>query len=145
MRGTRAAPDPQVALEHPGRVLERLALEQAGEEQVALLEAQQLLVELAHVGAREQAAGLELDERRGDEQELGGDVEVEAVEALDLDQERVDDLGQGDLPELHLFLEDQVQQEVERPLVDRGAHLVRHRATRLQEPNSTVCGPGRPD
>ena len=64
-------------LERRGRVLERLALEQAGEEQVALLEAEQLLVELGVVEAGEQAAGLELHERGRDEQELGGDVEVE--------------------------------------------------------------------
>ena len=61
----------------PGRVLEGLALEQPGEQEVALLEAQQLLVELDVVAARQQPPRLELDQRRGDEQELGGDVEVE--------------------------------------------------------------------
>ena len=66
-------------LEARGGVLERLALEQAGEQQVALLEAEQLLVELDVFEAGEQAAGLELHERGGDEEELGGDVEVERL------------------------------------------------------------------
>ena len=76
LRGTQRAPT-RSGPRAPGRVLERLALEQPGEQQVALLEAQQLLVELDIVGAGQQAAGLELDERRGDEQELGRDLEVE--------------------------------------------------------------------
>ena len=65
-------------VERGRRVLERLALEQAGEQQVALLEAEELLVELGVFEAGEQAAGLELHQRGGDEEELGGDVEVEA-------------------------------------------------------------------
>jgi hypothetical protein len=59
-------------------VLERLALEQAGEQQVALLPQRELLVEVDVGAARQQAPGLELDQRGGDQQELGGDVEVEA-------------------------------------------------------------------
>ena len=65
------------AVEDRGDVLERLALEQAGEQQVALLPERELLVEIDVVATREQAACLQLDERRGDQQELGRDVEVE--------------------------------------------------------------------
>ena len=43
--------------EHPGRVLERLALEQPREQEVALLEAHQLFVEVDVVPARAAAAG----------------------------------------------------------------------------------------
>ena len=64
-----------------GRVLERLALEQAGQEQVALLPEGQLLVEVDVVAARQQPPGLELDQRGRDEQELGGHVEVEGLRA----------------------------------------------------------------
>ena len=74
-----------------GRVLERLALEQAGEQEVALLEAQELLVELDLLERRQEAARLELDERRRDEQELGRDLEVEALHALELGEVLVDD------------------------------------------------------
>ena len=77
VRGTLRSARAHEAVERLGRVLERLALEQAGEQQVALLEAQQLLVELELVEAGQQAAGLELHQRGRDEQELGGDVEVE--------------------------------------------------------------------
>src|SRR5205823_13129661 len=102
-----------------GRVLERLALEQPGEQEVALLEEGQLLVEVDVVAARQQPAGLELDEGGGDEQELGGDVEVEVAHAVDLDQVGVDDRAQGDLVEVDLLAGDAVQQQVERPVADR--------------------------
>ena len=117
-------------LERLGRVLERLALEQARQQEVALLEAQQLFVELELVEAREQAAGLELHQRGGDEQELGGDVEVELLEAVELGDVGVDDLAERDLPELHLLLEDEVEEQVEGSLEHRGADRVRHRVER---------------
>ena len=50
-----------------------------------------------------------------------------AVHAVELGEVRVDDLRERHLPELHLLLEDEVEQEVEGPLVDRGADRVRHR------------------
>ena len=61
---------------------------------------------------------------------------------LDLGAERVDDAREGDLPEVDLFLEDQVQQEVERALEDRRRDLVRHgeQATRRE---SQGCGISR--
>ena len=135
VRGTLRSARRMQAFERLGRVLERLALEQARQQQVALLEAQQLLVELEVVEAREQAAGLELHQRRRDEQELGGDVEVEAAShALELGEVGVDDRAERDLPELHLLLEDEVQQEVERALEHRGADRVRHRVERTGRP-----------
>ena len=76
-RGNGPAGGVGQAGEHGGDVLERLALEQAGQEQVALLPEGQLLVEVDVVAAGQQAAGLQLDQGGGDEQELGGDVEVE--------------------------------------------------------------------
>ena len=65
------------AQQRGGGVLEGLALEQPGEQQVALLPERQLLVEVDVVVAGQQPPGLELDERGGDQQELGGDVEVD--------------------------------------------------------------------
>ncbi len=64
-------------LQGAGSILERLALEQPRKQQVALLEAEQLLVELDVFEAGQEAPRLELDECRGDEEELGRDVEVE--------------------------------------------------------------------
>ena len=86
------------AFERLGGVLERLALEQPGEQEVALLEAQQLLVELEVFDAGQQAAGLELHQRRRDEEELGGDVEVERLHALELGEVGVDDLRRARPP-----------------------------------------------
>src|SRR5439155_24234441 len=94
-------------LERAGRVLEGLALEQAGQQEVALLESQQLFVELELVDARQQATGLQLDQRGRDQEELGGDVEVELLHAVELGEIRVDDLTERHLPQLHFLLEDQ--------------------------------------
>ena len=118
-----------------GRVLERLALEQPREEQVALLETQELVVELDVVEAGQEPTRLELDEGRGDEEELGRDVEVEGVGAV----HRCVELGEvarrrsreRHLPQLHLVAQDEVQQQVERPLVDGRVDVVRHRDTTL--------------
>ena len=52
---------------------------------------------------RQQAAGLQLDQRRRDQQEAGGDVEVEVLHPLDLDEVGVDDRGQVDLVDVDLF------------------------------------------
>ena len=107
-------------------VLERLALEQPGEEQVALLEPQQLFVELAVVDTGQQAPRLQLDERRRDQQELGRDVEIEGVHAVELGQVLVDDRRERHLPEVDLLLEDEVQQQIEGAFVDAGVDVQNH-------------------
>ena len=71
--GDRAARVGEALVQHLRRVLERLALEEPREQQVALLEARQLLVEIDVFAARQQPAGLQLDQRRRDQQELGRD------------------------------------------------------------------------
>ena len=107
-------------------ILERLALEQPGEEQVALFEPQQLFVELGVLEAGQQASGLQLHEGGGDQQELGGDVEIERLHAVELGEVLVDDPREGDLPEVDLLLEDEVQEEIEGPFVDAGVDLQNH-------------------
>ena len=114
-------------VERDGRVLERLALDEAGEQQVALGPQRQLLVEVEVVVARQEAAGLQLDQRGGDEEELGGDVEAQLLHRLELGQVRVDDLAEADVVELHLLAEDQVEQEVEGSVEHRGGDVVGHR------------------
>ena len=74
----------------------------------------------------EQAPRLQLHERRRDQQELGGDVEIDTLHALDLGAEGVDDARERDLPEVDLFLQDEVEEQVERAFEDRRRHLVRH-------------------
>ena len=46
---------------------------------------------------------------------------------LELGEVGVDDAGERDLVEVDLLAQDQVEQQVERPLEHRGGHLVGHR------------------
>ena len=111
-------------------VLERLALEESCEQLVALLPQRQLLVEIEVVAPGEQTTCLQLDERRGDEEELGGDVEIELLgvggDAIELGEVGVDDAAERHLVQVDLLADDEVQEEVERALEDRGLHLVGH-------------------
>ena len=129
--------------EHPGDVLERLALDEAGEQQVALFPQCELLVEVAVGGARQQPPGLQLDQRGGDQQELGGDIEVERLHLLDLDQIGVDDGRQVDLVDVDLLLQDQLQEQIERPFVDRGRHVDAHCCDTLVANDTGVSKPSR--
>ena len=119
-------------LEHPvqlgGGVLERLALEEASKQQVALLVQHQLLVYVDVVTTGQQPGRLELDECGGDQQELRRDLEVARVQALHLGEESVDDGVQRHLVEVDLLLQDQVEQKVEGPLEDGRLHRERHRS-----------------
>ena len=122
-----------------------LALEEPGQQQVALLPADQLLVGIDLVAPGQQAAGLELDEHRGDDQELGQRLQVDRLPGGHLGHEGVDHRGQGDVEDLHLVVVDQLQQQVDRALEggggDGGDHD--HRPYRLAPPVScTLAGPG---
>ena len=123
--------------EHRRDVLERLAVEQPGEEQITFLPQGQLVVEVDVGGAGKQPAGLELDERGGDQQELRGDVEVERLHPFDLGEVGVDDARQADLVEVHLLGEDELQEQVERTFVDRSFDTGRHGCVRRYR---TACG-----
>ena len=110
-----------------GGVLEGLALEEAGQQEVALLPQPQLVVQVEVGVVGQQTLGLQLDQRGCDEQELRGDLEVEGVHAGQLDQVGVHDPRQRDLVQLDLLAQDQVQEKVERTLEHRSANVVGHR------------------
>jgi tryptophanyl-tRNA synthetase len=112
-----------------GGVLERLAVEETCDEQVAFLPQGELVIEIDVGVLREESLALELDQRRCDEEELGGDLEIEVLHEVDLGQVGVDDAGERDLVEIDLLAQDEVEQEVEGALVDRCLHLVRHPVT----------------
>src|SRR5438552_17920011 len=57
---------------------------------------------------------------------MGGHVEVEVLQALQLGQVAVDDAAQGDLVDVDLLARDQVEQQVEGTLENRSADLVAH-------------------
>jgi hypothetical protein len=107
-------------------VLERLALEQAGEQEVPLLPEREVVVQVDVVVPGQHPPGLEFHQRGGDQEEFGRHLEVELLHAGELGQVGVDDRRERDLVELDLLAHDQVQQQVERSLEDLGLHLVGH-------------------
>ena len=70
------------ATQHDRRVLERLALQQPGQQEVPLLPQAELVVLVHAPVGRQQPPGLQLDEDRRDEQEFGGHLQVARVQAL---------------------------------------------------------------
>ena len=94
--------------------------------------------------------GLEVEQGRGDEQELGGlaqvPVGVGGLGRLDVGDELVGDLGQGDLGDVELVLADQAEQQVERPGEVVEVHLERRRRPARDDPTGgqlTRPGAGR--
>ena len=104
---------------------ESRALDQARQQVVTLFQQRQtLLVGLLAVG--QQPPALQLDERRGDDQELGGNFEIEPLHRFDLGEEAVHDVSESDLVEINPLLGDQPEQQVEGPREDIGVDLVCH-------------------
>ena len=75
----------------------------------------------------------DFDERCGDDEELGGFVDVDLVEAIDVGEELVGDLRQGDVGDVEFSSPYEVKEEVERAvesveldgvLAVRGGHAV---------------------
>jgi hypothetical protein len=65
--------------------------------------------------ARQQQAGLQLEQRGDQDEELRGDLEVQLAARLEVVEVGEDDLGEVDLEQVDLLLEDQGEQQVERP------------------------------
>ena len=98
-------------------------VEQAGEQLLGGLvgrEVQQLLVL-----ARQHEAGLQLEQRRDEHEELGGDLEVELPAGLEVVEVGQDDVGQLDLEQVDLLAQDEGQEQVERPAEDLEVELER--------------------
>ena len=97
-------------------LLVRAVLQQPGEEQVPGLEQREVRLVL-HLGGGQQPGRLEVEQGGGDDQELGGLVEVPVgPHGPDVRHELVGDLGQRDLGDVQLVLGDQLEQQVEGPL-----------------------------
>ena len=112
--GSGGSPRAIRAARTSGRLLVGAVLQQPGEEQVAGLEQRQVLLVL-DVGGRQQPGRLQVEQGRGDHEELGGLAEV-PLAALDVEvgQELVGDLGERDLGDVELVLRDEPEQQVER-------------------------------
>lgn len=113
--------------QHLSCVLEGLAVKQACDEQIALLPERKLVVEIDVGIFGKETLALQFDKGRSDEKKLGGDIEVEFIHLLYLDEIGIDYPGERDVIEVHLFAQDQVEQKIEGPLVDRCLNLVCHR------------------
>ena len=118
------------AVEDLGRLLEGAALEEAGEQEVAVLGGGQLVGDLVVV-LDQQVAGLELDQRGRQEQELGRRVEVEGLGAggdgrLGLGQERLDERRQAEPEHVELLAGDELGEQLEVALENGRLDLVRH-------------------
>ena len=109
-----------------GGVAKRLVLEQLRQKQVAFLQQPELFVHLHADPLGQQASKFEFDQRRRDQEELSGDVEVEGLHLIDFVEKGVDDAREADLIQIDLLFGDQVQQKVEGPLIDRGRNCVCH-------------------
>jgi hypothetical protein len=106
-----------------GRLLVRAVLQQPCEQQVPRLEQGQVLLVL-HLGGGQQPRGLEVEQGRGDDEELRRLAEVPGrAEGTDVRDELVGHPRQGDFGDVELVLGDQRQQQVERPLEVRQADL----------------------
>ena len=98
-------------------------MQQPGEQQVPGLEQGQVLL-VVHFAGRQQSRGLEVEQGRGDDEEIAGLIEVPAArERPDVADELVGDGRQRNLGDVELVLGDQRQQQVERALEDVEVHL----------------------
>ena len=80
---------------------------------------------LGQVGlARQEHLGLDVDQERGDEQELGLAVEVDLRLAVEVVEVVAGDGGDGDVVDVDLLLADEEEEEVERAFEDVQADLV---------------------
>jgi len=109
-----------------GRVLERLAVEEPGDEQIALLPECELVVDVDLGILGEKPLAFELDQRGRDQEELGGHLEIEHLHPFDLLEIGIDDAGEGDLVEVDLLAQDEMEQQVEGTFEHRCLHLVWH-------------------
>ncbi len=90
-------------------------LQQPGEEQITRLEQRQILL-VVDVAGGQQPGCLEVEQGRGDDQELGRLAEVPLGGPGDVGDELVGDLGQRHLGDVELAPGDQAEQQIERTL-----------------------------
>ena len=128
-------------------LLERAVLQQPGEEQVPGLDEGEVLI-ILRAAAGEQPSRLQLEQRRRDEEELRGLAEVPLLvlgtHRLDMGDELVGDLGQGDDGDIELVLGDEAEEQVERALEDVEVDLEGRRPASAGEHPTRGLGDDRP-
>jgi hypothetical protein len=129
------APAPAL-LEVVRGALEAAVLDQALDQLV--LGVEQVVVE-RDLLTRQERARLDREQRRRHDEVIPRHLDVEALEAPDVQHVSVDDLGEAHVLDLHLLFLDEVQEQIERALeevrqMERVLVLARHRAQRPQLP-----------
>lgn len=110
-------------------------LQQPGEQQVAHLQQRQVFV-VVDLPGRQQPGGLQVEQGRGHHQERGGLLELQlGTDFAGVGDEVVGDLVQRHLGHVQAMGEDQLQQQIERPLEIGQADLKAVLLGRL-----TICG-----
>lgn len=141
--GENPSVDRHALIDVARRVLEGLALKQPRQQIVAFFPTGEFFIEVDRLRRRQQAARFEFDQRRGDEQELGGHVEVNSTDLFRGDEILVDDRGKVDVPEIDFLLQNQVQQQVKGTLKYRSLHCVAHRWMSVVGGITSMSSPGR--
>ena len=111
---------------HRGDIFECLAIKQTRKQEVALGPHCQLFVQVHVVATRKQTASLQFDKGGCDEQELCRHIQVEHLHALNLFEIGLNDAGQRYLMDIYFLFQNEVQQEVERTVVNGGRYLKCH-------------------
>ncbi len=104
--------------EHLRGGLEALVLEETLDELAARVFGVAQVAELLGV-AREEHAGLDVDEQRGGVDELAGGVDVGLLEVARVLEELRGDARHGDVVDVDVLLADEVEQEIEGTVVDQ--------------------------
>ena len=124
-----------LGLEPVAQVLGGLAvavvLEHAREQLLGRLD--RLDVEALLLVGGEHQPRLQLEQRRDQDEELGGGLEVELTRALEVLDVGEHDLGEVDLEQVDLLLQHQRQEQVERPVEDLQVEVERGDCHRRRE------------
>jgi hypothetical protein len=100
-------------VEQVGGILELLVFQELAD-QLGPRVAGALLIRLLGFLPRQEHGRLDLHQRGGHDQEIARQIDVESLEDLDVLQVLVGDLGDGDIVDIHLFLADEIEQQIER-------------------------------
>ena len=119
-------------------VLEGLAVEKACQQDVALFPEGKFFIEFAVVTSRQQAPGLQINQRCSNEQEFGSHLEIKFFHALEFCKICLDNSRQRHLVNVDFFLQDEVQQQVEGPLEHGGRHCICHLYESTARPTSNL-------
>jgi len=107
-------------------VLERHTGQKASQKSVAFLHQLEFFV---HVDGRvfgKEMARFELQQCRGDQQELAGDLHIQFSHVVEECEVLRDEVDEAQLGDLNLATGDELQQQVQRPLEDGSSYLIGH-------------------